>query len=656
MAEAKQGGAGVFAKNVQKRISRAQEKVLQKLGRTIETKDEMFEQCSYNFNKQQNEGNKLYKDLKSAFSAVKAMHESSKRLAETLHAIYRADWDGYNELKAIVENNDLLWSDYEQKLSDQAVHIMENYMSQFPEMKEKIAKRGRKLVDYDSARHHLEALQNAKKKDEAKITKAEEDFNKVQMIFEDLNKELRDELPVLYSSRVGCYVTIFQNISNLRDVFYKEMSKLNHDLYEVMSKLEKQHSNKVFVIKGVKSKRNSLVISSPISSTNSFFMASVDPGTNTTTTGKESIDQKCEESSLSSTASEPHDPSIDGLSCTLSEEVVHDVSPVHPDDVCGKQLEESESENSEGFVQINTTECKEEMYSEENTTTELEKRNAACEDFTDTEEVSQHSTGITEDKESDKMILENADIITTQSQSGTEDSTLGDSGRCIETVADEHAPAGPGDTIQLDAGDTTAKDTGKSIQHHSNDVNQVSSVHAPQDNLQNTTQVYAKYPSEAEMVHQDMGGMQDMVESSDRTPDKSGDATTEDSKNNSQESFSDNCQEDTEDITQNDSDDRTQANSRSGTQKGTGDKEEHKSQDNRMQRSNTAVSSESKGIPEDNDSVGHTATCTTPQAPEEMNPQPNVGTDVLIGRQQNDSGCENQVIVPMSTQTQDSKL
>ncbi|NXN25766.1 BIN2 protein, partial [Nycticryphes semicollaris] len=66
-------------------------------------------------------------------------------------------------------------------------------------------------------------------------------------------------------SRIACYVTIFQNISNLRDIFYKEMSKLNHDLYEVMSKLEKQHSSKVFIIKGVSSNRRSLVISSPVS-------------------------------------------------------------------------------------------------------------------------------------------------------------------------------------------------------------------------------------------------------------------------------------------------------------------------------------------------------------------------------------------------------
>lgn len=35
----------------------------------------------------------------------------------------------------------------------------------------RIAKRSRKLVDYDSARHHLEALQSSKRKDEGRITK-----------------------------------------------------------------------------------------------------------------------------------------------------------------------------------------------------------------------------------------------------------------------------------------------------------------------------------------------------------------------------------------------------------------------------------------------------------------------------------------------------
>lgn len=38
-------------------------------------------------------------------------------------------------------------------------------------VQEKISKRGRKLVDYDSSRHHLEALQTAKKRDDIKIRK-----------------------------------------------------------------------------------------------------------------------------------------------------------------------------------------------------------------------------------------------------------------------------------------------------------------------------------------------------------------------------------------------------------------------------------------------------------------------------------------------------
>ncbi|XP_054983761.1 bridging integrator 2 isoform X2 [Sorex araneus] len=265
MAEGKAGGAaGLFAKQVQKKFSRAQEKVLQKLGKAVETKDERFEQSAHNFYHQQAEGCKLYKDLKNFLNAVKVMHESSKRMSETLQDIYSSEWEGHEELKAIVGNNDLLWEDYEEKLADQALRTMENYVAQFSEIKERIAKRGRKLVDYDCARHHLEAVQNAKKKDEAKIAKAEEEFNKAQAVFEELNQELLEELPVFYNSRISCYVTIFQNISNLRDVFYREMSKLNHTLYEVMSKLEKQHSNKVFVVKGLSSSRRSLVISPPV--------------------------------------------------------------------------------------------------------------------------------------------------------------------------------------------------------------------------------------------------------------------------------------------------------------------------------------------------------------------------------------------------------
>ncbi|XP_017584180.1 PREDICTED: bridging integrator 2, partial [Corvus brachyrhynchos] len=216
-AEGRSGSAGLFARQVQKRFSRAQEKVLQKLGKTVETKDEQFEQSAYNFHLQQNEGHKLYKDLKGFVGAVRVMHESSRKVAETLQEIYSPEWDGHEELRAIADSNDLLWDDYEAKLADQALRLMENYLAQFGDFKVPPCAAGRDPSGIPSVGHRG-----------------------------------HPQTPLVSPrSRIACYVTVFQNISNLRDVFYKEMSKLNRDLYEVMSKLEKQHSSKVFIIKGV---------------------------------------------------------------------------------------------------------------------------------------------------------------------------------------------------------------------------------------------------------------------------------------------------------------------------------------------------------------------------------------------------------------------
>ncbi|KAE8581615.1 hypothetical protein XENTR_v10024855 [Xenopus tropicalis] len=244
MAELGKGvSAGKIASNVQKKLTRAQEKVLQKLGKADETKDEQFEQCVQNFNKQLTEGSKLQKDLRAYLASVKAMHEASKKLTECLLDVYEPDWPGREETNKIAENNDLLWTDYHEKLVDQALLTMDTYLGQFPDIKSRIAKRGRKLVDYDSARHHFESLQNAKKKDETKIAKAEEELLKTQKVFEEMNADLQEELPSLWNSRVGFYVNTFQSIAGLEENFHKEMGKLHQGLNDVMVTLESEQGN-----------------------------------------------------------------------------------------------------------------------------------------------------------------------------------------------------------------------------------------------------------------------------------------------------------------------------------------------------------------------------------------------------------------------------
>ncbi|XP_038665896.1 amphiphysin isoform X22 [Scyliorhinus canicula] len=241
---------GVFAKNVQKRLNRAQEKVLQKLGKADETRDEQFEGFVQNFKKQEAEGSRLQRELRGYLTAVKGMQEASTKLTESLHEVYEPEWYGRDDVKTVGQNSDLLWADFHQKLVDQALLTLDTYLGQFPDIKTRIAKRSRKLVDYDCARHHLESLQHSRRRDDSKLTKAEEEFQKAQKVFEELNTDLQDELPSLWRSRVGFYVNTFRNITCIESKFHKEIAVLCHKLYEIMSKLGEQHADKAFTIQG----------------------------------------------------------------------------------------------------------------------------------------------------------------------------------------------------------------------------------------------------------------------------------------------------------------------------------------------------------------------------------------------------------------------
>ncbi|XP_059199397.1 myc box-dependent-interacting protein 1 isoform X2 [Centropristis striata] len=262
--------AGKVASNVQKKLTRAQEKVLQKLGKADETKDVAFEEGVINFNKQYAEGSKLQRDLRAYLEAVKAMHESSKNVQACLADMYEPDWYGKNDVDSIVEDCDVLWTDYHQKLVDHALISMDTYLGQFPDIKARIAKRDRKLVDFDSARHNYATTHKAKKKDGGiKITKpsslleratpgwaqgilsahnvaqsslsrsqAEEELERAQKVFEEINIDLQEELPSLWNSRVGFYVSTFQSLAGFEEKFHKEIARLDQDLYDTLVKLE----------------------------------------------------------------------------------------------------------------------------------------------------------------------------------------------------------------------------------------------------------------------------------------------------------------------------------------------------------------------------------------------------------------------------------
>ncbi|XP_043990190.1 amphiphysin isoform X5 [Gambusia affinis] len=250
MAEIK---TGIFAKNVQKRLNRAQEKVLQKLGKADETKDEQFEQVVINFKRQESEGARLQREMKSYMSAIKGMQQASINLTQSLHEVYEPDWHGKDDIVTIGKDCDALWEDFHNKLVDSTLLNLDGYLQQFPDLKMRVAKRSRKLIDYDSARHQLEALQVTGMKNDRKVMKAEEELKKAQKVFDELNVGLQDELPTLWDRRVGFYISTFKCVTSLEAKFHREISLVCRELYEVMTKLREQHSDKIFTIQGAPS-------------------------------------------------------------------------------------------------------------------------------------------------------------------------------------------------------------------------------------------------------------------------------------------------------------------------------------------------------------------------------------------------------------------
>ncbi|XP_015783578.1 myc box-dependent-interacting protein 1 isoform X4 [Tetranychus urticae] len=224
-----------FAKVVRKKAGRAKERFLQNLGKADRTTDELFESSQVNFNRQQNSATRLQKEIKNYITCIRALQAANKGLMDCLTEIYEPEWPDQEQIPVKAATMDLLWEDLCHKLNDQVTIPLSTYLSQFSEIRAKIDKRGRKLVDYDCTRHTMESFaRGAGKKDEIKIAKAREQMEEAKRLYEVLNRELHDELPALYDSRIPFLISTLQTLFEAETTFHSEYSKTHAQLREII--------------------------------------------------------------------------------------------------------------------------------------------------------------------------------------------------------------------------------------------------------------------------------------------------------------------------------------------------------------------------------------------------------------------------------------
>ncbi|KPU76729.1 uncharacterized protein Dana_GF13397, isoform G [Drosophila ananassae] len=256
----------MLAKSVQKHAGRAKEKILQNLGKVDRTADEIFDDHLNNFNRQQASANKLQKEFNNYIRCVRAAQAASKTLMDAVCEIYEPQWSGYDALQAQTGASESLWADFAHKLGDQVLIPLNTYTGQFPEMKKKVEKRNRKLIDYDGQRHSFQNLQaNAnKRKDDVKLTKGREQLEEARRTYEILNTELHDELPALYDSRILFLVTNLQTLFATEQVFHNETSKIYSELEAIVDKLATESQRGSNTLR--KQTSNAIKTSSPVQS------------------------------------------------------------------------------------------------------------------------------------------------------------------------------------------------------------------------------------------------------------------------------------------------------------------------------------------------------------------------------------------------------
>ncbi|XP_032591539.1 myc box-dependent-interacting protein 1 isoform X3 [Drosophila grimshawi] len=305
----------MLAKSMQKHAGRAKEKILQNLGKVDRTADEIFDDHLNNFNRQQTNANKLQKEFNNYIRCIRAAQTASKSLMDAVVEIYEPQWSGYDALQAQTAASESLWLDFAHKLGDQVLIPLNTYSGQFPEMKKKVEKRNRKLIDYDGQRHSFQNLQaNAnKRKDDVKLTKGREQLEEARRTYEILNTELHDELPALYDSRILFLVTNLQTLFATEQVFHNETAKIYAELEAIVDKLatESQRGSNTLRKQTINAIKTSSPVQSPVNKLNNANANNSNYQNQITTNGGSSLanSQPTPESAQLSEA--PHSPQLE---------------------------------------------------------------------------------------------------------------------------------------------------------------------------------------------------------------------------------------------------------------------------------------------------------------------------------------------------------
>ncbi|KIY44517.1 BAR-domain-containing protein [Fistulina hepatica ATCC 64428] len=228
-----------------KSVNRAGTTLLQKTGQVERTVDREFMDEEAKYKQYEKECQALQKDSKAYWDAMHGMSVAQTNIADNLESFYGASdraSDGamaaHAYRRAAEELDSGITKDLETAYRSAISEPVGKMCAYFPTVNEHIAKRNKKMLDYDAARSRLRKLIDKPSDDPTKLPKAQQENDETKEIFDVLNDQLIAELPALLDLRVPYFDPSFEAMIRMQCKFAEEG-------YEKLSGVQQYFDDKV---------------------------------------------------------------------------------------------------------------------------------------------------------------------------------------------------------------------------------------------------------------------------------------------------------------------------------------------------------------------------------------------------------------------------
>ncbi|KAF8739692.1 EXSHypothetical protein, partial [Rhizoctonia solani] len=212
-----------------KNLNRAGTTLMQKTGQIERTVDREFADEEAKYKAFEKETNALQKESKAYLDAMRAMTAAQTRLAETIDTFYAAAdkasegaMAGHAYKRSVDELDAGVTRELDAPYRTTVFEPVGKMCSYFPIINDGIAKRNKKMLDYDASRSKVRKLVDKPSEDATKLPRAQAELDEAKEIFDMLNEQLIAELPQLLDLRVPYFDPSFEAMIRMQCKFAEE--------------------------------------------------------------------------------------------------------------------------------------------------------------------------------------------------------------------------------------------------------------------------------------------------------------------------------------------------------------------------------------------------------------------------------------------------